>query len=289
MLSRPGSPCLDRRHSAWLGRLIAQKRTGKVLAETRRLEIVESLRSNGAVTVAEVEDRYEVSAMTARRDLDELERRGLVRRTHGGAVLPSTAAHEDSFARRMNVSREEKERLAAAAVDMLSARETVFLDSSTTSYFVARRMIDEGLAATVLTNSLPVMELVFNEGQDIELIGIGGTLRRLTRSFVGPFAVRTVEGHFADRLFLSVKGLTETGMLTDADPLEAEVKRAMIAQAGESTLLVDRSKLIARGLSVVASVAEVSGVLVDGITPAQAAPLVAAGAELQPVAMQLVE
>jgi DeoR/GlpR family transcriptional regulator of sugar metabolism len=280
---------LDRPHSAWLGRLIAQKRTGKVLAETRRLEIVESLRSNGAVTVAEVEDRYEVSAMTARRDLDELERRGLVRRTHGGAVLPSTAAHEDSFARRMNVSREEKERLAAAAVDMLSARETVFLDSSTTSYFVARRMIDEGLAATVLTNSLPVMELVFNEGQDIELIGIGGTLRRLTRSFVGPFAVRTVEGHFADRLFLSVKGLTETGMLTDADPLEAEVKRAMIAQAGESTLLVDRSKLIARGLSVVASVAEVSGVLVDGITPAQAAPLVAAGAELQPVAMQLVE
>lgn len=255
------------------------------MAEARRLEIVETLRSNGAVTVAEVEDRYEVSAMTARRDLDELERRGLVRRTHGGAVLPSTAAHEDSFARRMNVAREEKERLAAAAVAMLSPRETVFLDSSTTSYFVARRMIDAGLSATVLTNSLPVMELIFNEGgSDVELIGVGGTLRRLTRSFVGPFAVRTVEGHFADRLFLSVKGLTETGMLTDADPLEAEVKRAMIGQAGESTLLVDRSKLIARGLSVVASVTEVGGVMVDEITPSQAAPLVAAGAELLPLA-----
>ncbi|HET9737131.1 MAG TPA: DeoR/GlpR family DNA-binding transcription regulator [Solirubrobacteraceae bacterium] len=267
-----------------MSRLIAQKRTGKVLAETRRLEIVESLRSNGAVTVSEVEDRYAVSAMTARRDLDELERRGLVRRTHGGAVLPSTAAHEDSFARRMNVSREEKERLAAAAVAMLSARETVFLDSSTTSYFVARRMIDAGVSATVLTNSLPVMELIFDEGgPDVELIGVGGTLRRLTRSFVGPFAVRTVQGHFADRLFLSVKGLTETGMLTDADPLEAEVKRAMIAQAGESTLLVDSSKLLARGLSVVASVAEVNGVLADGITPAQAAPLIAAGAALLPV------
>ena len=167
---------------------------------------------------------------------------------------------------------------------MLSARETVFLDSSTTSYFVARRMIDAGVSATVLTNSLPVMELIFNEGgQDVELIGIGGTLRRLTRSFVGPFAVRTVQGHFADRLFLSVKGLTETGMLTDADPLEAEVKRAMIAQAGESTLLVDHSKLLARGLSVVASVAEVTGVLADGIAPAEAAPLVAAGAALLPL------
>ena len=128
---------------------------------------------------------------------------------------------------------------------MLAPRETVFLDSSTTSYFVARRMVETGLAATVLTNSLPVMELIFNEGgPDLELIGIGGTLRRLTRSFVGPFAVRTVQGHFADRLFLSVKGLTENGMMTDADPLEAEVKRTMIAQAGESTLLVDHSKLL---------------------------------------------
>ena len=119
--------------------------------------------------------------------------------------------------------------------------ETVFLDSSTTSYFVARRIIETGIATTVLTNSFPVMELIFNEsGPNAEIIGVGGSLRRLTRSFVGPFAVRTVQGHFADRLFLSVKGLTETGMMTDADALEAEVKRTMIAQAGESTLLVDQ-------------------------------------------------
>ena len=221
-----------------------------MLAETRRREIAEALRSNGAVTVAEVEARFGVSPMTARRDLDELERRGLVRRTHGGAVLPTTAAHEDSFARRMKVETEAKRRLAEEAVAMLSPRETVFLDSSTTSYFVARRMIETGLAATVLTNSLPVMELIFNEGgPDVELIGIGGTLRRLTRSFVGPFAVRTVQGHFADRLFLSVKGLTENGVMTDADSLEAEVKRTMIPQAGEATLLVDYDEAARRAAS----------------------------------------
>ena len=250
-----------------------------MLAETRRREIAESLRSNGAVTVAELEARFGVSPMTARRDLDELERRGLVRRTHGGAVLPTTSAHEDSFARRMKVETEAKLRLAEEAVAMLSPRETVFLDSSTTSYFVAKLMIERGLAATVLTNSLPVMELIFSEGgPDVELIGIGGTLRRLTRSFVGPFAVRTVQGHFADRVFLSVKGLTETGTMTDADSLEAEVKRAMIPQAGESTLLVDHTKLLARGLSVVASVAELSGVIVHGVSTAETAPLLAAGA-----------
>jgi DeoR/GlpR family transcriptional regulator of sugar metabolism len=252
-----------------------------VLAETRRREIADALRSNGAVTVAELEARFGVSPMTARRDLDELERRGLVRRTHGGAVLPTTSAHEDSFARRMKVETEAKQRLAEEAVSMLAPRETVFLDSSTTSYFVARLMIERGLAATVLTNSLPVMELIFSEGgPDVELIGIGGTLRRLTRSFVGPFAVRTVQGHFADRLFLSVKGLTETGTMTDADSLEAEVKRAMIPQAGESILLVDHTKLLARGLSVVASVSELSGVMVHGVSTAETAPLLAAGASV---------
>ncbi len=255
-----------------------------MLAETRRRAIAEALRSTGSVTVSEVEASFGVSPMTARRDLDELERRGVLRRTHGGAVLPTTSAHEDSFARRLAVSTDAKRRLAEEAVALMAPGESVFLDSSSTSYFVARRVIETGLATTILTNSLPVMELVFNDGgPNVELIGVGGTLRRLTRSFVGPFAVRTVQGHFADRLFLSVKGLTETGMMTDADALEAEVKRTMIAQAGEATLLVDRSKVLVRGLSVVASVADLAGVLAHGLTSADAAPLRAAGAVVRVV------
>ena len=79
-----------------------------MLAETRRREIAEALRTTGAISVAEVEARFGVSAMTARRDLDELERRGVLRRTHGGAVLPATSAHEDSFARRLKVSADAK-------------------------------------------------------------------------------------------------------------------------------------------------------------------------------------
>jgi len=253
-----------------------------VLAETRRRAIAEALRANGSVAVADVQSRFGVSPMTARRDLDELERRGVLRRTHGGAVLPTTSAHEDSFARRLRVEVAAKEQLAAEAVALLAPRETVFLDSSTTSYYVARQLLAEGTPVTVLTNSLPVMELIFNEGGDnVELIGVGGTLRRLTRSFVGPYAIRTVEGHFADRLFLSVKGLTEKGVMTDADALEAEVKRTMIAQAGEATLLVDRSKLGVRGLSVVASVGGLANVLAAGVSEDEAGPLRAAGAQVR--------
>jgi DeoR/GlpR family transcriptional regulator of sugar metabolism len=255
-----------------------------VLAESRRREIAEHLRTAGAVTVSEVESRFGVSPMTARRDLAELERRGILRRTHGGAVLPTVSAHEDSFGRRLTSGEAEKRALAEAAVALLAPRETVFLDSSTTSYFVARRMVETGIAATVLTNSLPIMELVFSDGGPaLELVGIGGTLRRLTRSFVGPFAVRTVQGHFADRLFLSVKGLADNTMLTDADPLEAEVKRTMLEQAGDSTLLIDRSKLTVRGLSVIAPLAQVTAVLAHGVGRAEADALRGGGTSVRTV------
>ena len=89
--------------------------------------------------------------------------------------------------------------------------ETVFLDSSSTGYFVARRIVELGIGVTVITNSLPVDGARSPRGEtpNLRLIGVGGTLRPLTRSFVGPYAVRTVQGHFADRMFLSVKGVTE--------------------------------------------------------------------------------
>src|SRR3954454_1318456 len=107
-------------------RSIARRRSDEgpgVLAEARRREIAERLRANGAVTVAEVEERFGVSPMTARRDLAELERRGVVRRTHGGAVLPTFSAHEDSFARRLDVGADDKLRLAVTAIDLLTPRE----------------------------------------------------------------------------------------------------------------------------------------------------------------------
>jgi DeoR/GlpR family transcriptional regulator of sugar metabolism len=245
-----------------------------MLAMARRAAILDLLRDTGAVTVTEVESRFGVSPMTARRDLAELARQGVARRTHGGAVLPSISAQEDSFAQRVEVATEAKARLAEAAVEMLNPHETVFLDSSSTAYFVARRIVELGVGVTVITNSLPAMEaLAAGESPNVRLIGVGGTLRPLTRSYVGPYAVHTVLGHFADRMFLSVKGVTRDGVLTDADELEAEVKRAMIAQTEHSVLLVDRTKLAARGQNAIVHASEISTVLTHGVRPLELAPL----------------
>jgi DeoR/GlpR family transcriptional regulator of sugar metabolism len=237
-----------------------------MLGEARRAAIMEMLRATGSVTVGEVQAQLGVSPMTARRDLTELSRRGVAHRTHGGAVIPSISAHEDSFAQRLEAETDAKRVLAEAAAALLSPRDAVFVDSSTTSYFVARRILELGLELTLVTNSLPVMQLVAAQAPpNVELVAVGGLLRKLTQSFVGPHAIRTIESHFTDHAFVSVKALTETGVLADVDPLEAEVKRAMIAQANGAVLLIDRTKLSARGLNAIGPVTQVSLVLAHGV------------------------
>jgi DeoR/GlpR family transcriptional regulator of sugar metabolism len=256
-----------------------------VLADARRVAIAELLRTTGSVTVAELERRFSVSSMTARRDLHALEQQGLARRTHGGAVLPSISGHEDSFASRVEVDVESKQALAAAAAATVHPGEAVFLDGSSTALFVARALLDRRIALTVISNSLPVMDAVATfPGSDIHLVGVGGQLRPLSRSFVGPYAVHTVLGHFADRCFLSVKGVTASGAMTDADPLEAEVKRAMVAHADHPVLLIDGTKLSARGLSAIGSAADLAGVLVHGAGDKQLAGMRRAGVRVEALA-----
>src|SRR3954447_967019 len=166
---------------------------GRTIAHVRRQEVADLLRADGSVTVAQMEERFGVSSRTARRDLAELERRGLARRTHGGAVVPSVVAQENSFSQRLGLAAGAKARLAEAALGLLRPGETVFLDSSSTTYYLARRIAQHGMRLRVLTNSGRIMEAIAGcEHEQVQLFAIGGTLRRLTCSYVGPSAVRAV-------------------------------------------------------------------------------------------------
>jgi DeoR/GlpR family transcriptional regulator of sugar metabolism len=253
-----------------------------MLADERRRLIAQRLRQHGSVSVAGLEAEFDVSAMTARRDLDELERRGIARRTHGGAVLPGLSGHEDSFLQRLEVAVEAKERLAEAALELVEPGQALFVDSSTTAYFVARRIVRQNLRCTLLTNAVAVVQLVSEvDAPQVEVIAAGGTLRKLTRSLVGPEAVRGVEAHFADQVLFSVRGVTADGHLTDPDPLEAEVKRAMVRRAGRAVLLADGSKFERPALTRIASVADV-GVLIAADVPEEALePIERAGVDVR--------
>jgi DeoR/GlpR family transcriptional regulator of sugar metabolism len=190
--------------------------------------------------------------MTARRDLAVLADGGQATRTHGGAVLPDLAGHEDSFRHRVEQDVEEKNRLARAVVAMLNPSESLFLDSSSSAFYVARAILESGLRITLLTNSLPVMSLVGAERPNVDLIGLGGSFRKLTDSFVGPETVLAIQRYSADRVVFSVKGITLDGHMTDPHPLEAEVKRTMIDQSQTTVLVVTGQKFDERALSVVA-------------------------------------
>ena len=256
----------------------------RALPEERRRQILELLRRRGSVTVAELGQRFRISPMTIRRDLDALERAGQLKRTHGGAILPSLAQHEDSFAHRLERAVEAKEMLAAQAATMLEPGEAIFLDSSTTAYYLARRIVQLGLALTIVTNSLPIMDLVAkSQVPGLELIGIGGALRKLTLSFVGQRALADIGSLYADKTFFSVKGVTPSGDLTDPDPQEAEVKRAMIGQAREAILLVDETKFQQYGLHILGHVKSVTLVLLADSNEERLAHLRGLGAKVQQI------
>src|ERR671910_553727 len=236
---------------------MTEKRTN--LPEQRQQRIAMLVRETGSVTVAGLENELGISSATARRDLAVLERLGKVKRTHGGAIPPALTQHEDSFEQRLGEAVDQKKRLARAAATLLEDDETVFIDSSTTAYYAARRILAGRSGVTFLTNLVPVMDLFSTaDPSGASMVGLGGIYRALTLSFVGPCTIHTIESYLANRAFLSVKGITPDGQLTDINPLEAEVKRAMIRQSERPVLLVDGRKFEQRGFSVIAHVSEVS-------------------------------
>jgi DeoR/GlpR family transcriptional regulator of sugar metabolism len=242
------------------------------------------VREAGSVTVAGLEKELGISAATARRDLALLERQGKVKRTHGGAVPPGLTQHEDSFQQRLGEAVEQKKRLARAAATLLEADETVFIDSSTTAYYAARSILAGTSGVTCLTNLVPVMDLFSTaDPSGASMVGLGGIFRALTLSFVGPCTIHTIESYLADRAFLSVKGITSEGYLTDINPLEAEVKKAMIRHAERPVLLVDGRKFEQRGFSVIAHVSEVSLVLTADASRAHVERLDSLGVEVRSV------
>jgi DeoR/GlpR family transcriptional regulator of sugar metabolism len=253
-----------------------------VVPAQRRELIADRIRDAGSVSIATLEAEFGVSPMTARRDLQILEREGRARRTHGGAVSVTMARDEDAFQSRLGEAAEAKRRLGAAAADLIADGETVFVDCSTTAYYGVRALIDGGRNATILTPSVPVMDLIArSDAPQLELVGLAGSLRRLTCSFVGPQTIRAIQDHFADKLLFSIKGLAPGNVLTDANPLEAEVKRTMIERARESILLMDGSKFDHPGLSAIVPITEVETVLVTGGEPEHLRTLGEAGVRFE--------
>ena len=244
-----------------------------VIAGQRRAMIEDLLREEGAVAVSDLEERLGVSAMTIRRDLDRLVRHGIAVRTHGGAMVAQRASEENSFARRLDQRTGAKRAVAAAAADLVAPGDTVFVDSSTSSFYVVQELVARGVAVRMVTNSLAVASELDRAGATTDLVLIGGMTRWLTRSFVGPDAVRAAGGHFCDLALLSAKGITPDGFLTDPDALEAEVKRTMVERSRGAILLADAAKLRDVGTSLICPITAIGTLVIADAAPEQLAAM----------------
>jgi len=210
-------------------------------AEERQQEIVRSARADGRVDVASLAENLQVTAETIRRDLTTLERAGVLRRVHGGAIPVERIGFEPALAARDSVLIEEKERIAKVALGEVPKDGAIILDAGTTTARLAQALPGDR-ELTVVVNS-PVIATVLGVRPNLNVLMLGGRLRGRTLATVDDWAFRTLAEIYVDVAFIGTNGCSVERGLTTPDPAEAAVKRAMIKAARRTVVLADHTKI----------------------------------------------
>ncbi|MCQ6557606.1 DeoR/GlpR family DNA-binding transcription regulator [Paenibacillus mendelii] len=210
-----------------------------MLATQRKKQIIRMIEERGFVEVSEMSRLFDVSEVTIRSDLRELEQQGRIERKYGGAVWKEEGTVP--FPRSNHLLSGRKKAIANAAMSLIEEGDSIFLDSSSTISHLALQ-VRKLCNVTTISNSIPVFEL-FKDYKAGMLIGIPGILNPLTQSFVGSFAEEMIARLYATKAFISPKGILPEG-LRDNSMLEASVRKAMIAASSETILMVDHSKFL---------------------------------------------
>ena len=226
-----------------------------MLAEQRRSQVLAAVRENSAVQTVTLAARFGVSEVTMRRDLDELANRGLIQRVRGGALRPGTLRYEPPFEKSRDEHAEEKRKVGRAAATLVQPGDTVIIDIGTTALELARSLHGrDGL--TVVTNNLAVYEELVTDDA-VDLLLLGGMVRRNYRSLVGFLTEETLRGIRADLAFIGISGIGEDLTMLDTTIEEIPAKRAMIASSKRVVLLADGTKFYGSGLGRVADIGAV--------------------------------
>jgi len=253
-----------------------------VLAFERRMALAETLKANPVLTVDEVARRFHISPQTARRDLQALEQRGLIQRTHGGAVAhkSDTVNREGAFLVREAERAVQKQAIAAVALSFVEPASTVIMDASTTVLSLARALPLD-IELNVVINAPPI-SIELSRRPHIAITLIGGTLRPTSLSATGPVAEAALRRFFADTAFISARGLSLHRGLTEASSVEAALKEIMIANAARVVGLIDSSKLEQTAFSYFAPITALDVLITDdGADPALVTRLREAGLEVR--------
>jgi DeoR/GlpR family transcriptional regulator of sugar metabolism len=238
-----------------------------MLARQRQERILTEVRRHGGARVSDLVDLLGVSDMTVRRDIEALARQDRVFRVHGGATaIDERSSDEPGFAAKSGLALPEKSAIAQAAARLVQPGASIALSAGTTTYSVARELVDiEHL--TVVTNSPPVADLLHEHQAPGRTVVLTGGTRTPSNALVGPVAVKALADLHVDTLLLGVHGIDEHAGLTTPNLVEAETNQALVASARRVVVVADHSKWNVVGLASIAALDRVDVLVTDSGLP----------------------
>jgi DeoR family fructose operon transcriptional repressor len=208
----------------------------------RQQRIIEQVTDTGEVRVAELKERYEVTEMTIRRDLEKLEHHGVIRRTFGGAILTYA---DLALSERASLYMEEKRAIGKKAASLVQAGESIYIDGGTTTLQIAKHVaVDPSI--TIVTNALNIATELIDK--HIPTMIIGGMVVEATSSAVGPLAIEAMSKMAFDRIFLGTTGVSILQGFSNSNMYEADLKRLAIRRATEVNIVTDHTKFGVKSL-----------------------------------------
>ncbi|WP_372633112.1 DeoR/GlpR family DNA-binding transcription regulator [Cohnella sp.] len=232
------------------------------MSDKRLGKLAELIKQRGNLSVQELMDYFNVSDMTIRRDLQKLENSGKFQRFHGGIRF----LDETPLDKREHCQLDEKKRIAHYCLSLIQPRDTIILDSGTTTSQIAAALADSDIRdVTVITNSLTAAHLLRNQ-EHVSLVISGGELRHISQSFVGSTARTFFENVYVNKAFIATGGITEKGFSTSTFA-EAEIKQCMANSSSSTYIVTDSSKFGSRSLNFFAPLEAANAIVTDTGVP----------------------
>lgn len=212
-----------------------------MLVVERQQKIAEMVKRQKTVRVKSLSQEFSVTEETIRRDLEKLEKAGMLSRSHGGAVfVDNSDEREVPYFEREITNIAEKKEIARLAAKQIKENDTIILDASSTALYVARVL--ENMPLTIVTNSIQVA-VELSRKDKINVISLGGNLQSKSLSFVGPLTEISLQNYHVNKAFLSCKSFHVKHGIHDSNELQARVKKQMIDHANEIYMMMDNSKI----------------------------------------------
>ena len=247
--------------------------------EERHTYILEQLMKQSSVQVSELAELLNVSSVTIRKDLTELEKNGRLYRSHGKAILINPFANNRSVNEKESLNAEEKQLIGMEAAQLVVPNDSILLASGTTIHALARNLRPAD-KLTVVSASLQATEFLA-ENENIDIIQIGGNVRHSSLSVVGQYSEMILRSCSFSKLFLGVDGIDLEFGISTTDMREAELNREMIHTAQKTIVLADSSKFGRRGFARICSMDDVDMIITDAhVSPTIAAAIEELGIDL---------